>query len=310
MQGGFASYRWRTREDGEEQAEAFATALGCLDSTQLLPCLRSKTRNEVLFALPTGTEQFAETGRTQWSPIVDGIDIPDQPRTLYEIGAFSRVPVIIGSNRDEGWTWVNRTFANEITEAQYELALQTEFAADAAAIRSAYPYPSAENDSPKDALSQIVGDAEYACGAERLARLIERSDTPVYLYQFDYVVEAVAPNRAVHGLDVNLLFGTDIGTPLLPPPGHALNDSDRDLFRSMAGYWGRFAATGNPNTDDESVVHWPRFRRPTADGRGADKYLVLDRPIRVEKRLREAACSFWDPYFFRSITGAVPASAR
>ena len=29
MQGGFASYRWRTREDSEAQAEAFATALGC-----------------------------------------------------------------------------------------------------------------------------------------------------------------------------------------------------------------------------------------------------------------------------------------
>ena len=32
MQGGFASYRWRTREDGEAQADAFATALGCTDA--------------------------------------------------------------------------------------------------------------------------------------------------------------------------------------------------------------------------------------------------------------------------------------
>jgi hypothetical protein len=29
MQGGFASYRWRTREDGEAQGDEFATALGC-----------------------------------------------------------------------------------------------------------------------------------------------------------------------------------------------------------------------------------------------------------------------------------------
>ena len=52
-------------------------------------CLRAKTPAQVLRALPVGTEQFAETGRTHWGPVVDGLVIPDQPRTLYEIGAFA-----------------------------------------------------------------------------------------------------------------------------------------------------------------------------------------------------------------------------
>jgi hypothetical protein len=64
MQGGFASYRWRTREDGEAQGDAFTSALGCIDPSLVLSCLRSRTREEVLCALPTVTEQFAETGRT------------------------------------------------------------------------------------------------------------------------------------------------------------------------------------------------------------------------------------------------------
>ena len=306
MQGGFASYRWRTRDDGEAQGDAFATALGCNDPAQVLTCLRAKTRDQVLRALPTGTEQFAETGRTHWSPIVDGLVIPDQPRWLYESGAFSRVPIIIGSNRDEGWTWVNRSFAGDITQEQYESALQTEFGADAAAILATYP--SAEYGSPKSALAQAVTDAEYACGAERLARLIERTNTPLYLYQFNYAVDAVAPDRAVHGLDVNFLFGTDIGAPLLTPPAtYVLTGPDLDVSRSMAGYWRRFADTGNPNTDDETVVHWQVFNRPDGEGRGADRYLILDAPVRTAMRLREEQCAFWDPYFFRSITAAVPA---
>ena len=306
MQGGFASYRWRTRDDGEAQGDAFATALGCNDPAQVLACLRAKTRDQVLRALPTGTEQFAETGRTHWSPIVDGLVIPDQPRWLYESGAFSRVPIIIGSNRDEGWTWVNRSFAGDITQEQYESALQTEFGADAAAILATYP--SAEYGSPKSALAQAVTDAEYACGAERLARLIERTNTPLYLYQFNYAVDAVAPDRAVHGLDVNFLFGTDIGAPLLTPPAtYVLTGPDLDVSRSMAGYWRRFADTGNPNTDDETVVHWQVFNRPDGEGRGADRYLILDAPVRTAMRLREEQCAFWDPYFFRSITAAVPA---
>lgn len=306
MQGGFASYRWRTRQDGEPQADALATALGCTDSAQMLICLRAKTWDQVLRALPVGTEQFAETGRTHWSPVVDGLVIPDQPRWLYEVGAFSRVPIIIGSNRDEGWTWVNRSFPGAMTEEQYESALATEFGADAPAILSAYP--TAEHDSPKDALAQAVTDAEYACGAERLARLIERTNTPVYLYQFEYVVDAVAPGRSVHSLDTNFLFGTNIGVPLLPPPTtYALSAEDLAFSRLMAGYWRRFADGGDPNTDDDTVLHWQAYNRPAADGRGADKYLILDHPITTGKRLREAQCLLWEPYFFRSITAAVPA---
>ena len=174
-------YRWRTREDAEAQGDEFATALGCSDPTEVLTCLRAKTPADVLRALPIGTEQFAETGRTHWGPVVDGLEIPDQPRTLYEIGAFHRVPIIIGSNRDEGWTWVSRSFPGVLTDAQYESALETEFGVDAQAIMAAYPYPTAENDSAKDTLAQIVTDAEYACGATRLAGLIERTGTPVYL---------------------------------------------------------------------------------------------------------------------------------
>ena len=151
-------------------------------------------------------------------------------------------------------------------------------------------------------------DAEYACGAERLARLIERTNTPLYLYQFNYAVDAVTPNRAVHGLDVFFLFGTDVGAPLLTPPAtYILNGQDLEVSRSMGGYWRRFADTGNPNTEDDTGVHWQVFNRPAGEGRGADKYLILDDPVTVGKRLREAQCAFWDPYFLRSITAAVPA---
>jgi para-nitrobenzyl esterase len=201
---------------------------------------------------------------------------------------------------------VSRSFPGDMTQEQYESALQTEFGADAAAILAAYP--PAEYHSPRDALAQAVTDAEYACGAERLARLIERTNTLVYLYQFNYAVNAVAPDRAVHGLDVNFLFGTDIGAPLLTPPAtYVLSGQDLDVSRSMAGYWQRFADTGNPNTEDDTIVHWQSFNRPEGGGRGADRHLILNDPVTTGKRLREVQCTFWEPYFFRSITAAVPA---
>jgi para-nitrobenzyl esterase len=309
IQSGMPSYRWITRAEAESQGHDFAQALGCVDPAQVLACLRSKTRDQVLNALPIGMDQILEGQRVQWGPVVDGLDLPDQPRALFASGAFVRVPLMVGTNRDEGWPFVDRSFPGGLTPEQYDAALATEFGIDAAAIQAAYPV--AEAGTPeeallrrKESLARIVGDAEFVCETRRVARFAERAGTRVFEYSFEYEVDAVAPNRVIHGLELNLLFGNNFG----PPSNYALSDPDKDFFRSMAGYWARFAATGTPNADDDAVVHWPAFKHPTGQGRGPDKHLVLEAPVREGMRLREAACDFWEPYSLRTLTGAVPAS--
>jgi para-nitrobenzyl esterase len=121
MQSGTASFRMRNAVDAQLQGSELAGALGCsgTDGAATLVCLRSKTQNQVLAARPPSPgEEFRESGRSQWTPIVDGVEVPDQPRSLYEQGRFSRVPVLLGSNRDEGWTFVNRSFPADLTVLQ------------------------------------------------------------------------------------------------------------------------------------------------------------------------------------------------
>lgn len=308
MQSGTMSFRMRTAADAQQQADEFAAALGCTgnDAAAVLACLRSKGQNQVLTARPPASaEAFTETRQTQWTPIVDGVEISDQPRYLYERGQFSQVPVLLGANRDEGWTFVNRSFPGTVTADQYELALESEFGVDAPAIRAQYPV--SDFASPKDALARLVGDAEYVCEANRVARLIERTKTPIFLYSFEYEVDPVVPDRVVHGLEVNFIFGNSYGPPLFLP--YSLGTADLALFRTMAGYWTRFADRGDPNTDEATVTHWPAFNHPTGRGRAADKYLTFDVSVGEGKRQREAQCDFWESFFLRSITGAVPASA-
>ncbi len=307
MQSGFASVRWRNQVDAQIQGEQFAAALGCVntDAELLLACLRTKTPSQILTAQPPALfEQLSETGRTQWTPIVDGIDIPDEPRQLLEAGAVSHVPVLLGVNRDEGWTFVQRSFPTNVTLEQYAAALASEFGADAGAVFDAYP--ASDFASPKDALAAAVGDAEYVCEARRVARMIEGTGVPVFLYVFNREVDPVSPDRVVHGLEVNFVFGNNYGPPLFP--AYTLDPADLDLFHAIAGYWIRFANSGNPNSDDPAIVHWPAFSRPAGQGRGVDKYLALAASIQQGLRIKESQCDFWEPHFYRSLTGAVPAA--
>ena len=145
------------------------------------------------------------------------------------------------------------------------------------------------------------------CEARRVARLISRTRTPVYLYSFEREVDAVAPDLAIHGLDTNFVFGNDYA----PPTPYVLNEDDLALSGAISGYWTRFAATGSPNStrDDDGVVFWPALKHPLGLGRGSDRHIVLDVPARVDKRLREEPCDFWEPFFLGSVAaGSVPAS--
>jgi para-nitrobenzyl esterase len=308
IQSGSVTLRWRTSAEAEAQGEALAAALGCTDRASVLTCLRSRSYEQVLLAIPVGQAQIVEDAvRIQWGPVVDGFEIPDQPRELFRRGLFARVPVLLGTNRDEGWTYVDRSFSTGVDPLQYQRTVEREFGMDAAAVLALYP--TAQFATPKDALSRLIGDVEHTCEARRLARFLHHEGAPVYAYSFEYVVDPVTAGRSFHGLESNLVFGNNFAPP---PAAHALTATDNALFRTMSSYWHQFAETGNPNALGMPAV-WPLFRGvPKAVPWDAvtDRYLVLDGVLREAANLRDRQCNFWDPFFFRSALGAVPAGAR
>lgn len=98
------------------------------------------------------------------------------------------------------------------------------------------------------------------------------------------------------------------GNNYTPPTPYVLDADDRLLSNAIMGYWTRFAATGNPNGGD--ALTWHEFRHPVDEARAAEKYLVLDLPIREDKRPREDQCNFWEPFFLRSLVGSEPAAEK
>jgi carboxylesterase type B len=143
--------------------------------------------------------------------------------------------------------------------------------------------------------------------ARRLARLIEATRTPTFLYSYEYEIDFLSLDRVIHGVESNIIFGNNYVPPIFA--SHVLNAADLALHTAMAGYWTRFAGTGNPNSRDDGIVHWPAFKHPTGAGRGADKYIIFDRSIVKALRPREEQCDFWEQFSFRTMLGGLPASA-
>jgi len=49
------------------------------------------------------------------------------------------------------------------------------------------------------------------------------------------------------------------------------------------------------------------MRAPVGNGRGDGRYLVFQEIVDQARRLHESECDFWEPYYFRSTVGVVPA---
>jgi para-nitrobenzyl esterase len=276
----------RSRGVAEGETPNFATAMGCTDAVGALDCLRALPVSSLLTPPPVeggqpklpGGEPY-QGGRQVWTfaPTIDGDVLPDQPRSLIMSGSFAKVPYIVGSNTDEG-TIFHVSQPPLKSEAEYLAALERRFGDDAAAIAARYPV--SEFPSPQEALMRVTGDTSLVCVTHDTARRVSDAGVPVYFYNFDRPIPLTALAalnlRATHGAEIAYIFGT---APSDFPP------ADAALGLMMQSYWGRHAASGDPNGG--SAPAWPPFRRD------ADQRLNFTLHPAVIQDFRRDVCDFW-----------------
>jgi para-nitrobenzyl esterase len=60
IESGTPTIRWPTQTEAFAQGDAFANALGCVDPATILSCLRLRTRDQILTALPLASQAVSE----------------------------------------------------------------------------------------------------------------------------------------------------------------------------------------------------------------------------------------------------------
>lgn len=261
---------------GLVQGDQFAEAIGCSDTADVAACMRSKTPNEVLTALPSSPSLLSSNAK--WRPVIDGVTIPESPVDLFEQGAFNKVPVLVGSNKDEGTLFLSATLWG-MTETTYQQMVVGMLGMENGQAALAL-YPASQYAMPGAAFAEMLGDAVFTCPTRETARAVTAKHKAAYLYSFKRT-PSFTPSPlwgAFHSAEIPFVFGT-------VSPFGPLTAEETVLSDAMIGYWTRFAKRGNPN--GWGARGWPRYNKLT------DISLTLDLDIGIELWAKRGKCNFW-----------------
>ncbi len=179
-------------------------------------------------------------GGSHW--IIDGYVLPAEPYRIFQMGLQNDVPLLVGTNADEGLPFMDgvktsvATFDNDVAKA---------FGPLPPALMAAYrPKTDAEAFA---AFAHLQRDLRFGWDMRTWARLQSRSGhQPVFAYYFTHVPPYPAGSPyahwgAGHWAEMRYVFDQ------LNLERWSWTPQDRRLAEAMADYWTNFAKSGNPN---------------------------------------------------------------
>ncbi|XP_045890759.1 bile salt-activated lipase-like isoform X1 [Micropterus dolomieu] len=276
-QSGVALSPWALQKNPLALTKKIARKVGCWRSNvdEMVACLKISDpvgltmagKIDVLLILGKGVVMDL----LEFSPVVDGDFIPDEPSKLFHNAA--QFDYLAGVNNMDGHFFAgvdvpNINIKNVTTVKQVKglLAGLTKEKGKAA-IESAYSvYSSNWGVAPEQAVvKKTVADIEtdflFLVPTQIALQLHADNSSGARTYSYLFNMKTRIPGfprwvEAEHAEDLQYLFGKPFTYALLYFPRH------RDLSRYMIAYWTNFARTGDPSKGDNKVpVLWPPFTK-------------------------------------------------
>jgi para-nitrobenzyl esterase len=254
-----------------EEAEAAGVKFGGSIGAESLQALRAKPAEDLLKA----------SANANFPPNVDGWMLPQDVYTIFTNGKQNDVPLLAGSNADEGKSltqWpANGTASSFVEQSRRRFADKTD---DFLKL-----YPAGSSDQAKASFYASFRDQTFGWQMRTWVRMQTKTrKSNAYLYYFSRIPPGPTSDQygAYHASEIGYVFGN------LEPP-RPWEDVDRKLSHTISSYWVNFATTGDPN--GKLLPKWPSYQEPS------DAALELGDHIAPQTGLHKAALDFLDGYF-------------
>lgn len=277
--GGYAVSEFRALEDVEAIGKGVAASLGVEDAGGAA-ALRALTVEEIFrVTLDAYVEGLS-------IPNVDGWVLEEPPARVFESGHPAPVPLLIGFNADE-WTTLGHYGPEATVETLHE-SLSSEYGE--LGEQAIELYPASDDDQAVEMMDRAQTDLWFACPSRFIADRMERVSSEVFFYLFTRSLPAPGGDRlgAFHGAETAYVMDNLDLESWVPRDGY-----DQELADVMSAYWVRFAATGDPNGDDNPT--WPSYRAESQD------YLELGDRVEARRGIRPAPCDLYDEWLGRRL---------
>ncbi len=216
-----------------------------------------------------------ESDRYPFYPVIDGHVLPRSPFECFRLGHQHKVPVMVGSNSDEGsvifpmmGTPVIWRRHEDISSADVARLMTEDFGDDAARLFELYPGLAEGSEA---AQSEFLGDNMFGAKAFYYASQHARAGEPTYFYYFSQVPPSETQSiGAFHAAEIPYVFGS--GSMIFPI------DESAGLSETMSRYWASFARAGSPNDNE-----LPEWRECTEH---AEEWMSLDGGARMAENTK------------------------
>jgi para-nitrobenzyl esterase len=245
-----------------------------------------------------------------WEPVVDGVDMPEYPMTLYKTGRTNNVPIMAGSNTDEsnwffytyfyqkGYSGMNRTqFTDWFPHIFSTFALQPVSAQEIEEVKTLYQvdriYEGEDNKSLNIALaSQILTDLNFQCKTYITGQEY-KSDFWLYRFNHRSACLSLTPVHGIPGVfhqsEVQYVWDAQFKKMCILTP------EENHLSHRMQGMWANFSKCLDPTCGGTSFPKYTNSSR---------KALVFDTPADVvEDDYRGAQCDLWNRVIYERYRG-------
>lgn len=201
--------------------------------------------------------KMSQPKTTVFSPVIDGKYLPFEPLQAFEKGVASRVPIIIGTTKDEyGLHAAISPSLRESDEQQVEQVIRSYIGSLWSELSSYYLEGATSNRQILHPMVSALSAFRFTIPAIQLSEEHAKHGANVWMYRFDWESPMFGGKLgACHFLEIPFVFHHFDHPDAIALTGNSAHRAR--LADQMNQAWIAFVRTGNPNTS--AIPEWPSY---------------------------------------------------